>query len=538
MKSTIKILVLTAFCAFFVGCNSLDQYPTNKFTDGNFWTSESRAMQVLNSCYSGLPGSGSIFDLELLSDNMCQTRTQTGTEQIRQGGAQSSNSTFSGKWSWGTIKLCNVLLSKINEVPIPESNKARMIAEARFIRAYKYFELTNFFGDIPFYLTDIAVDEALNITRTSQAEVFTQLHKELAECYDAVPAKSALPASEYGRITKAAVAMLDMRIYLMEKTVDWAKVEGICNDIMSGKYGNYSLFTKASGRYSAYEGLFFAENEYNDEVILDYAYLPNLKTYSLQDYVPQDAKGSRVNAAAPLQGLADSYLTMNGLPARSSVATIPSYDTRTNDPSWNENEPYKNRDPRMAATIAYGGMTWKDYDDVTVTADKDHCSGNYSTTGYYVRKWFDPAHLDGFVNDNNTILMRYADVLLIYAEAMEAQNKFNETVWNKTIRPIRERAGFTAEGALNYPANNYKAIIRNERRCELALEGLRYYDIIRWNEGNLWLNGNAYGAKYANNATEYLVPSKRIFDTTRGFLFAIPYNEMQKVSTLTQNPGY
>lgn len=164
---------------------------------------------------------------------------------------------------------------------------------------------------------------------------------------------------------------------------------------------------------------------------------------------------------------------------------------------------------------------------------------NATSTGYYLRKWFDPTAPEGMAAGLNLILMRYADVLLMYAEAETELGKMNETVWNQTIRPIRERAGFTDASALNYPTSgNMQQIVRRERRCELAIEGLRLYDIRRWKTIETVLNGNPHGAKFAANNTQYIELDKRSFNPERDYLFAIPQSQRDINKNLTQNPGY
>ena len=135
--------------------------------------------------------------------------------------------------------------------------------------------------------------------------------------------------------------------------------------------------------------------------------------------------------------------------------------------------------------------------------------------------------------------MRYADVLLMYAEAKTELGEMNETVWNKTIRPIRERAGFTDASALNYPASgDMQTIVRRERRCELAIEGTRLYDIRRWKTIETALNGNPRGAKFAADNTQYIQLDKRSFNKDRDYLFAIPQSQRDINKNLTQKPGY
>ena len=252
--------------------------------------------------------------------------------------------------------------------------------------------------------------------------------------------------------------------------------------------------------------------------------------------------GGRVNGFAPTQELVDDYIMMNGKAINEAGS------------GYKEDDPYINRDPRLTATIVYHGYQWTDGDGKTSTiyikpgssadagaANLDEYVGpgqNSTATGYYIRKWFDPTAPEGMNSGLNLILMRYADVLLMYAEAKEELGQMDESVWNKTIRPIRERAGFKDADALNYPSTgDLRTIVRRERRCELAIEGLRLYDIRRWKTIEDVLNGYPHGARFAANDT-YIQLDKRSFNPERDYLFAIPQSQRDINKSLTQNPGY
>jgi hypothetical protein len=141
----------------------------------------------------------------------------------------------------------------------------------------------------------------------------------------------------------------------------------------------------------------------------------------------------------------------------------------------------------------------------------------------------------------NLILIRYADVLLMYAEAMNELGKMDEAVWNKTIRPLRLRAGFTDAPALNYPTEgNMQTIIRRERRVELALEGLRIFDIRRWKTAETVLNTYPHGARFGEASIDngYIRLEKRSFNPERDYLWAVPLSQKDLNPNLGQNPGY
>lgn len=526
--------VLAAFCL--ASCNDMDNAPTNSYTNQNFWTSIEKAQYMLNTAYSQLYGAGRMWQDERLSDNVFEGRGISDQRAIRNGIADASTGVFSNEWDalYGGIKTCHVFLGHIDALESTEQIKNNMKAQARFIRAALFFRLTNFYGDVPFFTKDITLKEAKTVKRTPRAEVISFIHQELDEIIPCLPTREQLSADENGKITKAAALMLQARVYLYDS--DWANVEKYCRMIMSGENGKYELFPD-------YAGLFESANEYNPEVIMDVSYVPTVRVWNEMFDMAPLSQGARVNSTSPTQSLVDNFITLDGDPVSRSS-------------SYNENFPYVNRDPRLTATVVYDGYDWsknvKDGSkDVFIytnpkkgTADSyAGINANQSCTGYYIRKYFDPNHESSLTMNNNIITMRYADVLLMYAEAMNEQDKMTEDVWNQTIRPIRERAGFTKAKALDYPSAQSQAEMRQtlrvERRSELALEGLRWFDIKRWKAGKEYLNGYVHGARFANDNTAYIQLDNYSFNENRDYLWSIPQAQMDINSNLKpNNPGW
>ena len=171
-------------------------------------------------------------------------------------------------------------------------------------------------------------------------------------------------------------------------------------------------------------------------------------------------------------------------------------------------------------------------------------SNNYSPTGYLCLKFIDP-DLDTKSSRWGNLswpIIRYADVLLMYAEAKAYLNEMDAAVWNETIKPIRQRAGLSGT---DFPSSgDYTQIVRDERRVELALEGLRYFDLIRWinykdskSQGVIdLLNGAVYGAKELNGGRQI---DEFKFNSSRDILWSLPLSETQLVPTLLpNNSGY
>ncbi|MDR1557320.1 MAG: RagB/SusD family nutrient uptake outer membrane protein [Tannerellaceae bacterium] len=534
MKKAIFNFICT-LCLILVSCNDLEQYPINKFTDANYWTSEEKASAILNQAYNQMDNAANMFNLERITDNIFVAKA-TDENTVGMGLADAFNGFFARHWrdAYQGIKSCNILLDNIDPVPMDENQKARMKAEARFIRTYLFFRLTTQYGDVPHFDYQITLAESQVVERKSHAEVVNWVRSELNSIVNSLSTKQQYAAAENGRITKGAAMGLLARTYLYEN--DWANIASTCKKIMDGEYGVYSLFPD-------YEGLFLPENEYNSEVLLDIEYIPENRTWdNMRDNIPITA-GARSSEYAPTQELVNDFVMLNGLPISNPNS------------GYDPNNPYVNRDPRFTYAIVYHGYQWKRPNGTVYTINiqpevdpdsKDNYvpgSLNASQTGYYLRKWYDPsARQEDQASGLNIMLIRYADILLMYAEAMNEQNQMNEQVWNMTIRKIRERAGFTNPDALDWKASfsqsGLREIIRRERRCELAFEGTRLYDLRRWKTAEIVMNGSPTGARFQNNNTTHIVLPTRQFNSARDYLWPIPGSERDINPKLGQNPNW
>lgn len=522
-------------CLILVSCNDLDQFPINKFIDATYWTSEEKASSILSQGYNRMDNAANIFNLERVTDNIFVAKA-TDENTVGMGLADAFNGFYARFWreSYEGIKSCNILLDNIDQVPMDDNRKNRMKAEARFIRAYLFFRLTTQYGDVPHFDYQIELEESQVIGRTPHADVVNWVRSELNDIVNILPVKGEYAAADNGRITKGAVAGLLSRTYLYEN--DWVNSASICKKIMDGEYGTYELFPD-------YEGLFLPENEYNSEVLLDVGYIPENRTWdNMRDNIPISA-GARSSEYAPTQELVNDYVMSNGLPISNPNS------------GYNPENPYVNRDPRLTYSIVYHGYQWKRPDGTVYTVNiqpgvDPNSKDNYvpgsltaSQSGYYLRKWYDPtARSEDQASGLNIILLRYADILLMYAEVMNEQNQMTEQVWDVTIRKIRERAGFTDPGALEWNTSlsqsDLREIIRRERRCELAFEGTRLYDIRRWKVSEIVMNGAPTGARFQNNNTTHIVLPTRQFNPARDYLWPIPGSERDINPKLGQNPNW
>ena len=536
MKKNILLLVLCMVAM--VSCNPMENPPSNKFTDNTYWTNEERAQYVVNMAYAQMYSATKMWNDEALSDNLIDGTGMSDTKQIRNGQALPSLNLFESEWNelYGGIKTCHIFLEKVDRVPnMNPSSKAFMIAQIRFIRAYIYFRLTNFYGDIPFFTKDITLEESKTMSRTPRNTVISFIHQELDEIISTLPRKEDLQTSQRGAITKGAAIALQARVYLMDS--DWKNVVKYTEMLMNegATYGQYEL-------YPDYRGLFEEANEYNSEIILERGYTPQLVTWGdMLDMAPL-SRGARVSARAPLQSLVDSYRMLSG-------AKI-----RDNDSSYDPNYPYKGRDPRLSATVVYDGYDWSEHvsdgtNGVRIMIDPSKDPGGVdiyrpessgTPTGYYVRKYYSPQAKGDMSSGLNIIMLRYGDVLLMNAEAHLELNTLTPAIWDRTIGALRKRAGL--QGAISFPSNlsqeDLRSEIRNERRVELALEGLRWYDIQRWQIGPEVLSGQMLGATFPE-PTGTIIAGTRRFVAPRDYLWSVPLSQTNLNANLKpNNPGY
>lgn len=535
-----KTLVIPLMVLLLPACVKLDIVPTNKFTEETYWATEDKANSVLNMAYRQMFTNDYFMLNEILSDNVYNGYGTTNEKVIALGLADASNARFASEWKacYEGIKTCHTFLANIDRVTTMSKDlKEKRKAEIRFIRASLYFELTTWYGDVPHFTQDINLLESKGVVRKPQADIMAWVHQELDEVAAVLPKREDYTAADNGRITNGAAVALNARAYLYES--NWAKVAEYCNKLInSTTFGTYSLFNN-------YEQLFWVKNEYNPEIILSLQYVPVNRTWgNLVDYAPMSAN-ARLCLAGPTQELVNSYLMKNGK-------------------KWTAADPdYAGRDPRMGATIAYDGSTWVDrsgntyaiviHPDGTTPAnkisDKYTGAGTAQTpTGYYYRKLCDPdpaAYTGGGWESNlNLPLIRFADVLLMYAEAKNELKEMNSTVWDQTIKKLRQRAGFdNTPEAMDLPGNDQavlRDVIRNERRVELALEGLRIFDIRRWKTAETLLTQERHGAKFdkSSGSYDYIKLPAGSFNRNRDYLWAIPRAERLLNEKLTQNDGY
>ncbi|MBQ8483082.1 MAG: RagB/SusD family nutrient uptake outer membrane protein [Bacteroidales bacterium] len=527
MKKILNIVTVCASVMFTASCIGLDTPPYDRETDLTYWSEDpASAVAALNTCYTRLTSMSEMLNMEGASDN-AYMKGLNETQPIGNGSFSTDNGYVKAIWDgyYAGIRICNELLTNIDKVPaLDESLKARYIAECMTIRAYFYYELYTKFGDIPYTEKVLTVAESETIERTPKADVVTNIINDLETAISSNALPASYTAGDRGRITAGAAKAILAKVHLFEGNFD--QVKTLTQDIMDSK--TYSLFND-------YAGLFRIENEYNSEIILDVQYTPAFREHNMMYYFLPPSMGGYSNLA-PVQELVDSYIMLNGKGINEAGS------------GYDANNPYSNRDPRLAATVMYTGNSYTMADGTETVIDCNTGRDAYGTTsdvtptGFYLKKWWDKSYRLTLQSGLNPILIRYADILLMNAEAYVETTGMTETVWNNTIRLIRQRAGFTEDSALNYNASaDMKELVRNERRCELAFEGSRYKDIIRWRIAENVLNGNVHGfytGAAVGTDNGFVILEKRNFDAQKHYLWPIPQKDRDINKNLTQNPNW
>lgn len=546
----INIVILLMLAATFIhsGCE-LDRFPETEFSDASFWNTESDLINAANRMYQQLPG--------FATDNRADDNVGTGSNQISSG--TRSVSASDGNWTdaYQRIFTANNILEKGVKANVAEAIKNRYFAEARFFRAYNYFNLVQKFGDVPLLLKtlDLTSPELL-MPRTPRAAVLESIYEDLDFAATWLPARKDLVAAQYGRVTKSTAWALKARIGLYEgtrakfhKDGDWQSHLNIAVQAATAVMGQgHTLYPSYADQFQhAGEGFSNTEN------IFVKLYGPSSANVLLAHNNSRNLENGQI---APTRNLLRQYLYTDGLPAwtpqNTPSATRSSFFiNESNEVSYRDI--FENRDPRLKMTLFVMGEEAYQRPWVPVTSLGIR-------TAFAGKKGFNKA--DQAVNNQatvNKILIRYAEVLLILAEAKyELAESISDQDLDITINALRRRAGFNRPLTNAFAtANNLnmRDEIRRERSVELALENFRYDDLIRWKTAEIVLPQAILGSKFNAEDWQLADPgnlnlnadgivvvenaSSRTFRADRDYLYPVPFNEINlSNNNVVQNPNW
>lgn len=520
-KSIVWISACAAGLAM-AGCNKslLNTSPDNSYVESNFWTSEAAANAALAGAYSVLTQDGlfggvatPLFE-ETASPNAYNYDNSIGFGFISEGKQMpSSEGIIQERWHdcYAGIGRCNTLLARVDEVAeISEENKAKLKGEAHFLRALYYFMLENYYGGVPLVTDAPDRETQADLPRAAREDVVKQIIADLDEAAAVLPVK--VSKGNAGHATKGAALALKARVLLYEASPLFGGASGNWQAAADAAKAVIELAPEAGyGLFDNYRELFLPANENNKEVIFDVQFIyPDLgHSFDLID--------KQYNTNAPLLDLANAYEMKNGLPITDAASGY--------DPS----NPYVDRDPRLYQTIVFPGDTFM---TVPVTPSR------FAITGYGLKKYsiYDkgapPAGMSDLKSGQseiNYIVLRYADVLLMYAEAQNEAVGPDASVY-EALNEVRTRAGMP-EFEETYSKDQLREIIRHERRVEFAGEGYYYNDVRRWKTAETVLNAPI--KKYDGSVIE-----TRKFDAARDYWWPIPQTQLDLNPALEQNNGY
>jgi hypothetical protein len=529
----------------------LNRVPLNSPSDATFWQTEEQVKAAANACYSPpFVKDKNTVDREIIGDN---TLWPSGNnyQTIGSGNYNTDISNVNNEWNddYAGIARCNNFLENYTKANFDEAKKERYAAEVRFIRAYLYFYLTETFGDVPLITKTLDInDPEVFGTREKKDVVVDFILKELDEIAPKLPLT--YPAAEYGRITRGATIAFKSRVALFFNR--YAVAETAAKAVMD--LGIYQLYNNGNPKTS-YKELFTLKadvlnNANNKETIMAFVFAPDIRmhNFSRELHVPDQA--IRWN---PTKSLVDSYLCSDGLPIDKS----PLYEENSYE------DYFKNRDPRMTQTILQPGEVWggrKDGNPANTnlnifTAPKFNADkrGAVTITGFYFIKYVELTAVPTFNKDHNDIIiLRLAEVILNWAEAKLEQGTLTQADLDMSINKLRDRVGMKHMNLIELASNgmNLRDEVRRERRIELALEGLRYYDILRWRQGSL-LAQDSKGMKRSFALVQNDVKSIPIdaegnivvytgnqFVEPKHYLWPVPFAQLQRNPNLGQNPGW
>lgn len=454
---------------------------------------------------------------------------------------------YTNPWNWyyRAIRNANQFLANVDRSPLADEEKNYAKAEARFLRALYYHELMRWFGPLVI-TTDVLDPFSFATTKRENMETTVRF---IANEFDAVGQPGVLPDSwdnaNYGRITRGAALAYKARTLLYGasslykkhgSTVTWQEAADAAKDLMD--LNVYQLYYDATDVNKSYTRLF--NERVNSETILQYLRPDDNDLYNSFPTVD----GWNVNkevGTIPTQQLVDCYDMLNG------TEPIIGYNGDAFSPiinplsGYDEQNPFANRDPRLAQSILCDGATWPRVNDV-VNKKLDLSKKENWLSGYYLVKYLDDRidHLKGGKTSMNFQMMRYAEVLLNYAEAINeaADNASNRQLAVAQLNAIRARAGITGTlDATNFTQAKLRERIRKERRVELCFEEHRFFDVRRWEIAVDVLNKPALGIGKENGLYYRKKIEDRIYNARMDFM-PIPNSDVNNCPLIYQNEGY
>ena len=471
----------------FAACSDfLNPKPTDVLAPENFYKSATDAVAAVNGVYEQTMWAHWLnfwYMSDIATDDIyASPNFGSDGHHFDEYTFNATEGTLAGPWgdSYTTINRANAVLDHVPGIQMDSTLKARVIAEASYLRALAYFNLVRFYGDVPLIEHEVSSLEGLDVSRTPQAQVYALIVSDLQTAAAGLPASYS--GSDVGRVTSGAAQALLAKVYLQQH--NYASAAQVTGDIIAS--GRYALNARWKDNFTISKEFTNPESiwEINYDATLDPGAGSVITLFSL----PSNYPGG------------DSYGLMGLTP--SLVSLYSANDQRGNHGTFMA-RPYTDLKNRTVTWTVPNGPAFDKYLDET------------STQNMTARGWVQ--------QDNNWIISRFADVLLMHAEAVNEGGAAGPMSAVVALDSVRHRAGLpsvgvTAQGAM-------RDSIRVERRREFVLEGQRWFDLQRYGTLDAAMRAKQAEMGYAVTG----VPSQ---------YFPIPQSEIDINPKLTQNPGW
>ena len=454
--------------------------------------------------------------------------------------------------SYTIIRRSNVFLKNIGVVPIPDATKKRQVAEARFLRAFAYFELLKRYGGVPLVGDQVFdLNSDLNLPRNTFAACVDYIAAECDAVTPDLPNGVAVAATEFGRVPSEAAMALKCRLYLYAASplfngggfetnaqlkaltgyptsdaTRWERVITIAEALIAKGY--YKLPTGTGT--ATYTSVF--TTKINTDIILSKQVGNSTSIENANAPVGYVAPTTSNGRNSPTQNFVNAFSNANGTPYTGTTTSASQYE---------------NRDPRLKAILFYNGVQWLGRPVQTYEGGLDKPNQAFKTqtkTSYYLRKFMaDFSTSTTYSNQSHNFpYFRFADVLLSYAEALNEVGRVEDAV--KQMNLVRARGGITAGTGSRYGVpvavtkDQLRDLIKNERRIELSFEEHRFWDLRRW-KMSTELASTLQGLTITQNDPLYVVKNvNTMVFQPKYYHMPIPYSEIIRNNKLVQNEGY
>lgn len=515
----------------FISCDKdlLNTNPKDRLASGLFWHTQEDAIYASNGVYSILGNQWRYTSMDAFTDIAHFILQWRAESEVEKHTFDASNNVIASEWSYyyTIIGASNSFLDNVDFVEqIDNDLKNRLKAEIKTLRAFAYINLTMLYGDVPLLKTSLTVEEAKSMDRSPQKAIWDFISEELTSAATDLPTVQ----EEKGRVTKSVALGLKARAMLY-----------------AGRYSEARSASKAvidlgvHEIHDSYSQLFDYEGENSSEIMFARQYVKNQGAHSIFAFFTPNSLYTQQCQVIPTKPLIDAYLMKStGLPIENPAS---GFDLKN---------PYKDRDPRLHHTIYITGDLLPNGkilntlpgngtgDDITISAE------NVTPTGWYFKKYVSDADYSNPWNCGvNLIYLRYAEILLTYAEAsVEIGGTAIDQSILDALNEIRGRADVDMPKITTMNQDELRKIIRRERMVELAMEGHRLFDIRRWKIGKEVIPGTIKGMTYEdqNNPGSFVTVELsgyvKEFNPDKHYLWPIPFRELDLNENLTQNPGF